>query len=293
MSTTTEPSVVPVTIDAPFDVPKAGAARWPHVSPLTLLRCVVLFALAPRGLPSSFDHRRNNWNEPRDANASRHVWQGRAPAYNLLLHPKMRPAAISLPRPQPAEKYFATFFKGEQSLTPNVGATGNRNAGRLLPSPDTISNSPMHLIAVGRMRAGPDADLFARYNARLRPPMSVIEIPEGSGAPAEVKRREGAVILAALPANAFAIALDLGGEMPDSVRFSGMLERWLGTSRKVCFLIGGAEGLDCPVLDRSDVALSLGPMTWPHFMVRAMLAEQVYRARSIASGHPYHRAGRP
>ena len=169
--------------------------------------------------------------------------------------------------------------------------TENRSVGGSIPPLGTIR--PMHLIAVGRLRVGPDAELFARYNARLHPPMTVTEIPEGSGAPAEVKRREGAAMLAALPDNGFAVALDLGGEMPDSVRFSTMLERWLGTSRKICFLIGGAEGLDRPVLDRADSALSLGPMTWPHFMVRAMLAEQVYRARSIAAGHPYHRAGRP
>lgn len=151
----------------------------------------------------------------------------------------------------------------------------------------------MHLIAVGRLRDGPEAELFARYNARLRPALSLTEIPEGRGAPAEVKRREGAALLAALPDNAFVVALDQGGEMPDSLRFAAVLERWLGSSRRVCFLIGGAEGLDGPVLARADAALSLGPMTWPHLLVRAMLAEQVFRARSIASGHPYHRAGRP
>ena len=151
----------------------------------------------------------------------------------------------------------------------------------------------MHLIAVGRLRDGPEAALFARYNARLRPALSLTEVPEGRGAPAEVKRREGAALLAALPDNAFVVALDQGGEMPDSLRFSVLLERWLGSSRRVCFLIGGAEGLDGPVLARADTALSLGPMTWPHFLARAMLAEQVFRARAIASGHPYHRTGRP
>ncbi len=151
----------------------------------------------------------------------------------------------------------------------------------------------MQLIAVGRLRDGPEAELFARFNARLRPAMSLTEIPEGRGAPAEVKRREGAALLAALPDNAFVVALDQGGEMPDSLRFATLLERWLGSSRRVCFLIGGAEGLDGPVVARADAVLSLSPMTWPHFLVRAMLAEQVFRARSIASGHPYHRAGRP
>lgn len=151
----------------------------------------------------------------------------------------------------------------------------------------------MHLIAVGRLRDGPEAELFARYNARLRPALSLTEVPEGRGALPEVKRREGAALLAALPDNAFVVALDQDGEMPDSLRFSVLLERWLGSSRRVCFLIGGAEGLDGPVLARADAALSLGPMTWPHFLARAMLAEQVFRARAIASGHPYHRAGRP
>ncbi len=151
----------------------------------------------------------------------------------------------------------------------------------------------MQLIAVGRLRDGPEAELFARFNARLRPAMSLTEIPEGRGAPAEIKRREGAALLAALPDNAFVVALDQGGEMPDSLRFATLLERWLGSSRRVCFLIGGAEGLDGPVVARADAVLSLSPMTWPHFLVRAMLAEQVFRARSIASGHPYHRAGRP
>jgi 23S rRNA (pseudouridine1915-N3)-methyltransferase len=64
-------------------------------------------------------------------------------------------------------------------------------------------------------------------------------------------------------------------------------------ARPLCFLIGGAEGLDRTVIARADFTLSLGRMTWPHLLVRAMLAEQIYRARSIAAGHPYHRFGRP
>jgi 23S rRNA (pseudouridine1915-N3)-methyltransferase len=61
----------------------------------------------------------------------------------------------------------------------------------------------------------------------------------------------------------------------------------------VTFLIGGAEGFGKPILDRADHVFSLGPLTWPHMLVRVMLAEQIFRARSIASGHPYHRSGRP
>ena len=151
----------------------------------------------------------------------------------------------------------------------------------------------MRLIAVGRLRGGPEAELFARYNARLRPPVTVIEVAEGRGAVAECKRREGEALLAALPESAFAVTLDSGGLAPDSAGLAGLIGRWLGASRPVCFLLGGAEGLDAAVLARADAALSLGALTWPHLLVRAMLAEQLFRAQCIASGHPYHRAGRP
>ena len=151
----------------------------------------------------------------------------------------------------------------------------------------------MHLLAVGRLRDGPEAALFARYNTRLRPTLTVTEIAEARGAPAEVKRRESAALQAALPAQAYVVALDQGGEAPDSARLADRLERWLGLGRPLCFVIGGAEGLHADVLARADHTLSFGPMTWPHMLARVMLAEQLYRARAIATGHPYHRAGRP
>jgi 23S rRNA (pseudouridine1915-N3)-methyltransferase len=148
----------------------------------------------------------------------------------------------------------------------------------------------MRVLAVGRARDSPEAVLFARYAGRTRPPLELAEIAEGRGAPAELKRREGAALLAALPPDAFAVALDRTGAIADSMALATLLERWLGMGRPVCFLIGGAEGLDSPVLRRADHILSFGVMTWPHMLARVMLAEQVYRARSIASGHPYHRA---
>lgn len=121
----------------------------------------------------------------------------------------------------------------------------------------------------------------------------MVEVPEGRGSPAEMRRREGAALLAALPERAFAVALDLGGEAPDSEGFARMLERWRGLGRRLAFVIGGAEGLDPSVLARADQRLSLGPMTWPHLLVRALLAEQMFRAQAILSGHPYHRGWRP
>ncbi len=119
------------------------------------------------------------------------------------------------------------------------------------------------------------------------------EVPDGKGSAPEIRRREGAALLAALPANAIAVALDLGGRAMTSEAFAAALTGWIETGRPVCFLIGGAEGFDAPVLAHAGHALSFGVMTWPHLLVRTMLAEQLYRARAIAAGHPYHRAGRP
>ncbi|MCX7685228.1 MAG: 23S rRNA (pseudouridine(1915)-N(3))-methyltransferase RlmH [Acetobacteraceae bacterium] len=149
------------------------------------------------------------------------------------------------------------------------------------------------MIAAGRLKSGPEAALFAAWNARLRPPLAVVEVAEGRGSPAEIRRREGAAILAALPERAFAVALDLGGEAPGSEGFARMLGRWRGLGRRLAFLVGGAEGLDPAVLARADQRLSLGPMTWPHLLVRSLLAEQLFRAEAILSGHPYHRGWRP
>ena len=151
----------------------------------------------------------------------------------------------------------------------------------------------LRVIAVGRLKDAPEAALFTRYADRMRPKLGLTEIPEARGAPAEIKRREGAALLGALPGGAFVVVLDQGGEALNSARLAVLLDRWLASGRPVCFLIGGAEGLDASVLARADVTLSLGALTWPHFLVRAMLAEQLYRARAIAAGHPYHRAGRP
>jgi 23S rRNA (pseudouridine1915-N3)-methyltransferase len=151
----------------------------------------------------------------------------------------------------------------------------------------------LHLIAVGRLRHQAEASLFARYAARIRPPIALSEVAEANGPPAVIKQREAAALLATLPPRAFAVVLDQSGEPADSERFAALVERWLGLARPVCFLIGGAEGLDRSVIERADHVLSLGPLTWPHLLVRVMLAEQLFRARAIAQGHPYHRSGRP
>lgn len=151
----------------------------------------------------------------------------------------------------------------------------------------------MKLVAVGRLKAGPELTLFERYAARLRPVLAVQEVPAARGSVVEQKRREAAALLAACPDNAFVVVLDEGGRVYDSPAFSQAMTNWQGTGRPIHFLIGGAEGLERSVLDRADAVMSFGSMTWPHMLVRIMLAEQVFRAQAIATNHPYHKNSRP
>ena len=110
-------------------------------------------------------------------------------------------------------------------------------------------------------------------------------------APAELMRREAELLRAAIPAAARLIALDMGGKSLPSEKFAALLGRWRDDgTRDLAFVIGGAEGLDGTLRAAADLTLSLGAMTWPHMLVRVMLAEQLYRAQTILTGHPYHRA---
>lgn len=128
------------------------------------------------------------------------------------------------------------------------------------------------------------------YASRIRQ-FEMIEVEERRKLPsAERKQREGERLLSALPPAARVVALDEGGINIGSEAFAERLREWRdsGTGTAV-FVIGGPDGLDSAVLDRADLRLALGRMTWPHMMVRGMLAEQIYRAQQILAGHPYHR----
>ncbi len=152
------------------------------------------------------------------------------------------------------------------------------------------------LVAVGRLKAGPLLALFEDYARRLAWPLALTEVEERRplGA-AELKAREGALILAALDthiarlAHPTVVALDEHGAGLTSLAFARRLGGWRDEGRDALFVIGGAEGLARPVLERAEWVLSLGPMTWPHQIARMLLAEQLFRAQSILAGHPYHR----
>jgi 23S rRNA (pseudouridine1915-N3)-methyltransferase len=123
------------------------------------------------------------------------------------------------------------------------------------------------------------------------PPVSLVEVEEKRRLTgAELKQREAALILAALPADARLVALDERGAAWTSRQFADRLAGWRdGGAGALAFAIGGADGLGQAVIERADAVLSLGPMTWPHLLARSLLLEQLYRAQQILAGHPYHR----
>ncbi|MDR3516955.1 MAG: 23S rRNA (pseudouridine(1915)-N(3))-methyltransferase RlmH [Azospirillaceae bacterium] len=148
------------------------------------------------------------------------------------------------------------------------------------------------LAAIGRSRAGPARALFDEYAGRLIWPLTVRELESKKRLdPDSQKRQEADLLLAAIPPGATVVALDERGTLLSSEGFALRLGKWRDSGvSDLAFLIGGADGHGDSVRQHADLLLALGPMTWPHLLVRGMLAEQLYRAQQILAGHPYHRA---
>jgi 23S rRNA (pseudouridine1915-N3)-methyltransferase len=153
----------------------------------------------------------------------------------------------------------------------------------------------VHIIAVGRLRGGPEADLISDYLTRFDRtgralslgPAQIVEVDDrkggGMAAEAELLRR-------AVPKGALLAVMDERGRVESSPRFAQRLAGWRDGGRSdLALVIGGADGIDPALRAEADFALSFGAMVWPHMLVRVMLAEQLYRAASILAGAPYHR----
>jgi 23S rRNA (pseudouridine1915-N3)-methyltransferase len=149
----------------------------------------------------------------------------------------------------------------------------------------------LHIVAVGKLKAGPHAALARHYADRLAWPLAIREVEEKRPLPApELREREAALLLAAVPPDAVLIALDERGKTLASAAFAQKLAAWRDSGTvELAFVIGGADGLSESVRQKAQLVLSLGAMTWPHLLVRGMLLEQLYRAQQILAGHPYHR----
>lgn len=137
----------------------------------------------------------------------------------------------------------------------------------------------LHIVARGKIGRSPEAELVERYLGRIRWPTRLTELGERSPLP---------------PAQAgtISVLLDEKGEALSSPELARRLQQWADRGvREARFVIGGADGHPADEKAKADLLLSLGPATWPHLLVRAMLAEQLFRATSILAKHPYHREG--
>jgi 23S rRNA (pseudouridine1915-N3)-methyltransferase len=146
------------------------------------------------------------------------------------------------------------------------------------------------IVAIGRCKDKHILALCDEYSKRLKATVSIIEIPAIMADGPTRMRKEGEKLLAAIPENAYVIALDERGKSLSSIALSKQLDsvRLQGHAH-ICLIIGGADGLTPEIRKRADLLLSLSPLTFPHQMVRIILLEQLYRAHSISDGHPYHR----
>ncbi|WP_298727557.1 23S rRNA (pseudouridine(1915)-N(3))-methyltransferase RlmH [uncultured Ferrovibrio sp.] len=134
--------------------------------------------------------------------------------------------------------------------------------------------------------------LIDEYRTRLPWPVTIREVEDrkAGGGVVERRAREAALLLTGLPKGAVIVALDEKGKSLTSRQFADTLAGWRdGGEQEIAFLIGGADGLDKVVLSKARLTLSLSAMTWPHLLARVMLLEQLYRAWSLQTGHPYHR----
>ena len=154
--------------------------------------------------------------------------------------------------------------------------------------------------AIGRLKRGPETELSARYAKRaaqtgrglgLRE-VEIVEIRESRAAEPDKRMIEESIALAnVIPAGSAAVLLDSRGENLDSAALASRLAQWRGEDRSAAvFIIGGPDGLAASLTQQADLRLAFGAATWPHQMVRVMLLEQLYRATTILTGHPYHRA---
>jgi 23S rRNA (pseudouridine1915-N3)-methyltransferase len=160
----------------------------------------------------------------------------------------------------------------------------------------------MHLVvvAIGRLKSGPERELAERYRERFDDigrklgfrGLKIHEIPESRARdPATRIAEEAAAISAAIPDKSVVVALDERGDNLDSAALARHLGRWRDDSAaSTVFLIGGADGLSPDLRRKAKLSIAFGSATWPHQMVRVMLLEQIYRAATILAGHPYHRA---
>jgi len=146
------------------------------------------------------------------------------------------------------------------------------------------------ILAIGKAR-GVEAEWAAEYQKRLGASVTVHEFAAPKSLPpSETQKTEAQLLLKAVPQKSVVVVLDERGKDMTSRAFADKLSTWQDTgTNELVFIIGGADGVTDDIRARANFTLSFGRLTWPHRLVRVMLLEQIYRAKQIIAGHPYHR----
>ncbi len=155
----------------------------------------------------------------------------------------------------------------------------------------------IHLLAIGTKMPNWVVSATNDYSGRMPPHCQLVireiaaEKRTKNSDLQRIREAEGEKLLAAIPAGSQVIALEVLGKSWSTEQLAGQLEQWMASGQDVSLLVGGPEGLSAACLQRADLKWSLSPLTFPHPLVRIILAEQLFRAWSILSNHPYHRGG--
>jgi 23S rRNA (pseudouridine1915-N3)-methyltransferase len=158
----------------------------------------------------------------------------------------------------------------------------------------------LSVLAVGRLKSGPERELVDRYRQRIEAvgrslgvaSFEIVEFAESRARREDDRRAEEAAALLERAGSAVLIAFDERGRSPTSDAFAARIKRWRDEGRAaLACVIGGPDGLAPEVRERADLVVSFGALTLPHQIVRVLVVEQLYRALTIILGHPYHRAG--
>ncbi len=155
----------------------------------------------------------------------------------------------------------------------------------------------LQVLAVGRLKAGPERDLVDRYRTRADVlgrssgfgALEMVELPEARARSAPERVAAEAAALLPRAEGMKLVVLDERARSMSSPNFAERLREWRDGGSSVSFIIGGPDGLDDSVRRRADLLVSFGQLTLPHQLVRVLVAEQIYRALTILAGHPYHR----
>jgi 23S rRNA (pseudouridine1915-N3)-methyltransferase len=158
----------------------------------------------------------------------------------------------------------------------------------------------LSVLAVGRLKSGPERELVERYRQRIDSMgrglglagLDMVELPESRARRDDDRRAEEASALLERAGSSVLVVFDERGKSPSSEALAERIRRWRDEGRaSLACIVGGPDGLDPGLRQRADLVVSFGALTMPHQIVRALVAEQLYRALTIIAGHPYHRAG--